>query len=94
MPLLGNQWVLTLTLGAGQKVSVLSALRAQTIDAAWQVFKDTERGSIEVGKLADFALLSRNPLENPQCLNETYVTTTIRRGVEVFHRPFYTEEVT
>jgi len=82
------------TLGAGQKVSVLSAFRAQTIDAAWQVFKDTERGSIEVGKLADFALLSRNPLESPQCLNETYVTTTIRRGVEVFHRPFDTEEVT
>lgn len=74
-------------LGEAQKVSVLSALRAQTIDAAWQVFKETERGSIEVGKLADFAILSRNPLDAPERLNDTKVITTIRRGVPVFGCP-------
>lgn len=71
-------------LGQAQKVSALSALRAQTIDAAWQVFKEDERGSIEPGKLADFAILSRNPLEAPEQLAKTKVTTTIRRGVVVF----------
>jgi predicted amidohydrolase YtcJ len=71
-------------LGESQKVPVLSALRAQTIDAAWQVFKEHERGSIEPGKLADFAILSRNPLDEPERLIETEVTTTIRRGVPVF----------
>jgi predicted amidohydrolase YtcJ len=80
------------TLGQAQKVSALSALRAQTIDAAWQVFKEDERGSIEPGKLADFAILSRNPLETPDHLAETVVTTTIRRGRVVFERPSDTWE--
>ncbi|WP_406644870.1 amidohydrolase [Aliisedimentitalea scapharcae] len=71
-------------LGADQKVSVLSALRAQTIDAAWQVFQEDRRGSIEVGKLADFAILSRNPLTAPEQLADTKLVQTIRRGQLVF----------
>ena len=71
-------------LGEDQKISVLSALRAQTIDAAWQVFQEDKRGSIEVGKLADFAILNRNPLNSPQDLLSTQVTRTIRRGQAVF----------
>jgi predicted amidohydrolase YtcJ len=80
------------TLGAGQKVSALSALRAQTIDAAWQVFKEHERGSIEPGKLADLAILSRNPLDEPGRLAETMVTATIRRGMMVCSRSSGTPE--
>lgn len=72
------------TLGEDQKISVQSALRAQTIDAAWQVFQEDKRGSIEVGKLADLAILNRNPLENPQQLMATKVEKTIRRGQIVF----------
>lgn len=71
-------------LGVEQKVSVLSALRAQTIDAAWQVFMEEERGSIEAGKLADFAILNRNPMEVPEELLSTKVIATVRRGVRVF----------
>ncbi len=71
-------------LGETEKISVLSALRAQTIDAAWQVFKEDQRGSIEPGKLADFAILSRNPLQNPERLLDTSVVATIRRGQIVF----------
>ncbi len=40
--------------------SAESALRAITTDAAWQVHGD-DRGSLEVGKKADFAVLSANP---------------------------------
>ncbi len=72
------------TLGENQKVSALSALRAQTIDAAWQVFKEDERGSLEVGKLADLAILSRNPLKDATQLLETVVVATVRRGKTVF----------
>ncbi|SLN75608.1 amidohydrolase [Ruegeria meonggei] len=71
-------------LGEDQKISVLSALRAQTIDAAWQVFKEDQRGSIEPGKVADFVVLSRNPLNAPEHLPDTRVLETIRNGQSVF----------
>ena len=67
-------------LGEGQRISVRSALRAQTIDAAWQVFQDGMRGSIEVGKVADFAVLSRDPFEAPEQIDTVSVVSTIRRG--------------
>lgn len=67
-------------LGEDQKISVLSALRAQTIDAAWQVFQEDRRGSIEPGKVADLAVLSGNPVENPERLADLKVTTTVREG--------------
>ena len=63
-----------------QKISRLSALRAMTIDAAWQVFEDSKRGSIENGKLADLVILSENPLETSKSLSDIRVMQTIRRG--------------
>ena len=81
-------------LGDGQKTSVLSALRAQTIDAAWQVFKEDVRGSIEPGKIADFAILDRNPLIEPDQLNNTRVIQTIRRGQTVFRKTASEPELT
>jgi predicted amidohydrolase YtcJ len=45
--------------------SVYDALRAVTLDAAYQVFFDDKVGSIEKGKLADFVVLAANPLTVP-----------------------------
>ena len=45
-------------LGPDQRIDRMSALRAVTIDAAWQVFMDDDIGSIEPGKLADLVVLS------------------------------------
>ena len=67
-------------MGEAQKISRLSAFRAMTIDAAWQVFEDSKRGSIENGKLADLVILSENPLETSKSLNDICVMQTIRRG--------------
>ena len=56
---------------AGQEMSpedrltVEQGLRAQTIDAAWSIRQEARRGSIEVGKLADFAVLSEDILSIP-----------------------------
>jgi len=50
-------------LGAEQRISRLRALRAMTIDAAWQNHLDADRGSLEPGKLADFVVLSDDPLK-------------------------------
>ncbi|WP_281995040.1 amidohydrolase [Ruegeria faecimaris] len=80
-------------LGEDQKISVLSALRAQTIDAAWQVFKDEQRGSVEPGKVADFVVLSRNPLHDPDRLTDTRVLETIRNGQSVFSAPHAEQEI-
>ena len=51
-----------------------------TIDAAWQVFEEDNRGSIENGKIADFAILNRNPLDTSVDLNQMQVEKTIRHG--------------
>lgn len=74
-------------LDGGQKISILSALRAQTIDAAWQIFREDTRGSIEEGKIADFAILNQNPLSQPKDILGIQVLKTIRRGKSVFEKP-------
>jgi hypothetical protein len=49
-------------IGPGQRVSPMNALRAMTIDAAWQVFQEDRVGSLEPGKLADIVILDGDPL--------------------------------
>lgn len=44
-------------------IDVRTALRAVTVDAAWQLGADADTGSIEVGKRADFTVLERDPFE-------------------------------
>ncbi|MEX3010710.1 amidohydrolase [Hoeflea sp. TYP-13] len=73
-----------MVLGEDQKISAEQALRAHTIDAAWQVFLEHERGSIEPGKLAEFAVLSGDPIADPDGIAEMYVEETIRRGKTVY----------
>jgi predicted amidohydrolase YtcJ len=48
-------------LGPAQRVDVMTALKAMTIWPAWQHFELDSKGSIEVGKLADFVVLSKDP---------------------------------
>jgi predicted amidohydrolase YtcJ len=73
-------------LGAAERISPLQALRAHTIDAAWQVFREAELGSIEPGKSADFAILSKNPLDHAETIKDIRVETTISAGEMVFRR--------
>ena len=50
-------------LGENERISAREALRSVTIDAAYEHRTEHDRGSIEIGKLADFAVLSDNPLD-------------------------------
>ncbi len=75
-------------LGPEHRVSVETALKAMTIWAAWQHFEEDTKGTIEVGKLADFAILSDNPLSIPEDqLAELKVLETIKEGVSIYKRP-------
>ena len=47
-------------LGPDEAITVDDAIKAVTINAAWQIFEEDTRGSLKVGKLADFTILSRN----------------------------------
>jgi hypothetical protein len=72
-------------IGPRHRVPVAAALKAMTLWAAYQHFEEAQKGSIEVGKLADFVVLSANPLQaDPERLAELRVLETIKEGVSVF----------
>ena len=52
-------------LGPQYHSSIDDALKAYTVNAAWQLKRENEIGSIEVGKLADLVLLSNYPKSVP-----------------------------
>lgn len=53
-------------LAPDQVISKWQALQALTINAAWQLGMEKVKGTIEVGKLADFTVVDRNPLTIPE----------------------------
>jgi predicted amidohydrolase YtcJ len=53
-------------IGAAERISRLEALRMVTINAAYIGFEETKKGSIEVGKLADLAILTADVLTVPE----------------------------
>ncbi len=71
-------------IGEAQRISPLAALRAVTLDAAYQHFEEDRKGSLEPGKLADLVILSRSPLEEPAALDEIRVLETIVGGRSVY----------
>ena len=50
-------------IAAAEAIDVESALRAVTLDAAWQLFAEREVGSLTPGKFADLTIVDANPLE-------------------------------
>jgi len=72
-------------LGAGERISVTEALKAVTINAAYQYFDESVKGSIEPGKYADFVILDENPLAVPPGkIRDIRVLKTIKHGNVIF----------
>jgi len=68
-------------LGPEQRVTVDDALRAMTIEAAYQLHLNQEIGSIEFGKKADFCVLEADPLKiDPMELKDIPVWGTVFGG--------------
>lgn len=62
-------------------MTIEEAIRAITIDAAWQLRMDDKIGSIELGKYADFVILEENPFDVPvEHLKDIEVVATIMDG--------------
>lgn len=80
-----SMWRSAEQLSPEECISVESALRAMTIDAAWQCHADHEVGSLEAGKYADFIVLERDPLGvAPEQLSNIAVLETWVNGEQVF----------
>lgn len=75
-------------LGPEQRVDALTALRALTIDVAWQYREEDTKGSLAPGKLADLVILDRNPLTtDPEELLQIRTLETFKEGVSVWKAP-------
>jgi predicted amidohydrolase YtcJ len=74
-------------LGPEQAITPYEALRAVTADAAWQYFEEDRKGTIEESKLADFVILSDDPLSvDPMSIKNIQVLQTIKEGETVWRR--------
>ena len=72
-------------LGPEQRIGVEQALRAVTADAAWQNFQEDTKGTLEPGKLADFCVLSDNPLKvDPSTIRDLRVLETVVGGKSIY----------
>jgi predicted amidohydrolase YtcJ len=70
-----------------ERLTVDRAIRAQTIDAAWQLFADDVVGSLEVGKYADMVVLSADPRTvPPEQIAELDVHATFLAGRQVYRQ--------
>ena len=74
-------------LNANQMVSINNALKAVTIDAAYQLKMDDKVGSIEKGKYADFAIVDKNPMKTDAYkIRDIEVNETWINGRQVFKK--------
>lgn len=74
-------------LGPDERVDVMTALKAMTIWAAYQHFEESSKGSIEVGKIADFAVLDKDPTAIPTAdLAKVKVMEAYKEERQIFRR--------
>ena len=72
-------------LAPNERISVESAIRALTSEAAWQLYSEHEVGSLDVGKLADFVILDNDPRKvNPDAIKDIKVLETWMDGKQVY----------
>lgn len=71
-----------------ERISIEDAVRAYTLGSAYAAFADDRVGTLEVGKLADLAVLSRDIFAgDPSTVGKTLVTLTIVGGKVVYRAP-------
>jgi predicted amidohydrolase YtcJ len=72
-------------LGPSERVTPYEGLRALTANGAHEYFEEADKGSIEVGKLADLVVLDRNPLKaDTDTIRDIRVLSTIKAGDVIY----------
>lgn len=72
-------------LGPSECVNAETALRALTIEAAWQIREEDSKGSLKAGKRADLVILDQDPTAvAPEALNAIAVVATFKDGACVY----------
>jgi predicted amidohydrolase YtcJ len=90
-PLMGIQGMVTRTgwdgktWGANQRISVDEAIRVNTLNGAWASREEALKGSISVGKLADFVVLAEDPhTVSPEQIKDIPIVRTVAGGHTVY----------
>lgn len=74
-------------LGEEEKISVLDAIKAVTINSAYQYFEENYKGSIKEGKFADLIIVDKNPLKvEKEEIRNIKVLETIKSGETVWKK--------
>ncbi len=74
-------------IGAAERGNPYLAIQAITSFAAYEFFDENLKGTLSVGKLADFVILDKNPLKvKPMEIKNIQVIETIKEGKTIFKR--------
>ncbi|MGE8560788.1 MAG: amidohydrolase [Acinetobacter sp.] len=77
-------------LGTEQRVSPYIALKSLTDWAAYQYFEENSKGTLTIGKLADFVILSDNPLTVPSSkIKDIKILATYKEGQQIYQNPSF-----
>lgn len=74
-------------LGKDEIITTLDAIKAVTINAAYQYFEEDIKGSIKIGKQANFVILSKNPLKvDVSEIKDIQVLKTIKQDKVIYEK--------
>jgi predicted amidohydrolase YtcJ len=72
-------------IGGDERITPEQALKAITLDGAWQYLEEDSKGSITAGKLADLVILDANPLTvDPMAIKDIEVLATYKEGQLIY----------
>ena len=72
-------------IGPDERLAARDALALYTAGGAYVMHRETEIGSLEPGKLADFTVLDRNPLSvGPEQITDIQVLATVVDGTPTY----------
>ncbi|WP_317367093.1 amidohydrolase [uncultured Tyzzerella sp.] len=75
------------SIGKDEIITPLDAIKAVTINASYQYFEEDIKGSIKIGKQANFVILSKNPLKIPTSeIKDIEILKTIKLDKVIFEK--------